>query len=83
MISRGLMMYNVGQLAIHPAQGVAEIVAIEYAVTEEGAGRRSYILVYIECDRCGSRMSGWTKSGQDKGLGTEELEWHYCPLCST
>jgi hypothetical protein len=29
-VNSGGLMYNVGQLAIHPAQGVAEIVAIEY-----------------------------------------------------
>jgi hypothetical protein len=57
-----------------------------YAIREDDQKR---ILVEISCDSCSAKIkpnpnianSGWIKNGTDRGLGTGELEWHYCPNC--
>jgi hypothetical protein len=54
-----------------------------YAVRED-TGRR--VLVEIQCDRCDAKtepgdVDGWTSYGQDRGPGTEKLQWETCPNC--
>ncbi len=54
---------------------------------EEGTGRR--FLARIECDAPGCEQSvrphaeiaqsGWTKRGNDHGLGSDKYERDYCP----
>lgn len=58
-----------------------------YAI-EEHTGRR--ILIRIGCNGCDAALkpgpdvvnNGWTKVGQDSGIGTDKLEWTWCPVCS-
>jgi hypothetical protein len=53
-------------------------------------GRR--LLYQIKCDgaNCHESIvpnsqissSGWLKRGTDTGIGSDKLEWYYCPRCS-
>ncbi len=57
-----------------------------YAIREDDQKR---ILIEISCDSCNAKIkpnphissSGWTINGTDRGIGTDKLEWHYCPNC--
>jgi hypothetical protein len=60
-------------------------------VVRESDGSR--ILHQIRCDGVGCddvivpnpniSFSGWIRRGTDRGLGTDKLEWDYCPRCAT
>lgn len=60
-----------------------------YGIREDD-GRR--ILLSIRCDGMGCTeeikpnpnisSSGWIRKGTDRGLGSDKLEWDYCPGCS-
>lgn len=48
------------------------------------------ILIRITCDGSGCDAeikphpnSGWIRKGTDNGLGSDKLEWYYCPRCSS
>jgi hypothetical protein len=62
----------------------------EYVIRDSDGKK---ILIRIRCDGGGCdevilpnpniSSSGWIRRGTDRGLGTDKLEWDYCPRCST
>jgi len=58
--------------------------------TRDSDGKK--ILLQIRCDGVGCdevivpnpniSSSGWVRRGTDRGLGTDKLEWDFCPGCA-